>query len=105
MSIRMASFVGPLLLSSALHASEVNPLLGCWQCSSGESKMALRFDATHYLIEGEPLTYRHAPGFIQIPEPDGYSEYPYRIENGALTIHMDDTLPLICRPTPCPAGH
>ncbi len=104
MTLRTAMAIGVLLLSSPLQAGESNPLLGCWQCSSGESRMALRFDVAHYTIEGEPLAYRHVPGFIQIPEPDGYSRYPYTLENGVLTIHLEDTLPLSCQHSPCSTG-
>ncbi|HEY0721242.1 MAG TPA: hypothetical protein VGE50_08305 [Gammaproteobacteria bacterium] len=100
----MATIIGVLLLSPVLQASEPNPLLGCWQCSSDGSKMALRFDMAHYFIEDEPLAYRHVPGFIEIAEPDGYSRYPYSIDNGVLTIHMEDTLPLICQRSSCPGA-
>lgn len=96
MIVRMLSVTGGMLLTLSAQGADTNPLLGCWSCESGETRMALRFDASHYVIDGEPLDYRLVPGAIQVPEPDGFSNYPYVLNGGALTIHVDDSPPLVC---------
>lgn len=104
MYIRRLGVMGTMMLSMTLHAGEANPLLGCWRCDSGDSQMMLRFDINHYSIDGEPLEYRLVSGAIQVPEPDGYSRYPYTLINGRLTIEVADTPPLICARVACGAG-
>lgn len=66
--------------------------------------MALRFNANDYVIDGEPLAYRLVPGAIQVPEPDGHSLYSYTLDNGRLTIDVDDTPPLVCIRKACRSG-
>ena len=104
MVIRKLGIMGTMMLSMAAQGTESNPLLGCWQCDSGGTPMALRFDANHYVIDGEPLQYRLTAGAIKVPEPDGFSLYPYRLSDGRLTIEVDDTPPLICTRRACPSG-
>ena len=105
MLIRKLGVMGTMMLSMAAQGAESNPLLGCWQCDSGGSPMALRFNASSYVIDGEPLDYRLVSGAIQVPEPDGHSRYPYKLENGRLTIDVDDTPPLVCTRRACPTGN
>lgn len=104
MVIRKLGVMGTMMLSVAAHGAESNPLLGCWLCTSGDSRMVLRFDASHYVIDGEPLAYRLVPGAIQVPEPDGYSSYHYKLDKGRLIINVDDTPPLVCSPRVCAAA-
>jgi hypothetical protein len=104
MYIRKLGVMGTMLLSMAAQGAESNPLLGCWVCDSGGSRMSLHFYANQYVIDGEPLAYRLVPGAIKVPEPDGFSLYPYKLEKGRLTINVDDTPPLICTSIACPAG-
>lgn len=104
MFIKKLGVMGTLMLSMTAQGAESNPLLGCWLCDSGDSRMVLRFNANHYVIDGEPLAYRLVPGAIQVPEPDGYSNYPYKLDKGRLTINVDDTPPLVCSPKVCPAS-
>lgn len=104
MFIKKLGVMGTMMLSMAAQGAESNPLLGCWRCESGDSRMALRFNANHYTIDGEPLAYRLVSGAIQVPEPDGHSLYPYTLENGRLTINVDDAPPLICTRSECLSG-
>ncbi len=104
MFIRKLGVMGTMMLSMTAQGAESNPLLGCWSCVAGDSPMTLRFDASHYVIDGEPLAYRLVGGAIQVPEPDGYSRYPYSIDKGRLTIHVEDSPPLVCSHAACSPG-
>jgi len=104
MVIRKMSVMVAMMLSMVAQGAESNPLLGCWSCDGSESRILLRFDASHYVIDGEPLPYKLEGGAIKVPEPDGFSLYPYTLKTGHLTIHLEDSPPLICSRTACQPG-
>lgn len=100
--VRVLMGLGLLGVVIVAQGEEANPLLGCWKCTSDSQPLSLRFEARRYFLDAEPQPYELGASVIRVREPDGYSNYPFTLKNGQLTINFDDAPPMVCHKANCP---
>ena len=68
-----------------------NQLLGQWQCKGiFESTELIVESKTRLVLNGATANYSLVPGSIRIKTEEGRIDYPYRLENGILSLTVPD---------------
>ena len=78
-------------ISAGAAEQESSRLLGPWQCKGiFESAELIVQSRTRLVFNGEAANYSLVPGSIRIETEEGRIDYPYRLENGILSLTVPD---------------